>query len=1472
MMERSERRGLGAGVEALRGELEEVGLGLEELGYCPWEEVDVPRMEGGCTPLITACQRGLTEVSTIGGGGSFIRFRGRSVWRCCYQPCSGLCPTRPSSSRLPGREDLDSLQHLLAQTDLVDVNTQNRDGLTPLMLAVRDVDLFEGLDVRLPWEYRPVEVVRELLALSANLGVRDVHGCSALHYAAQIESPLKDQLIQMMVVSLRQPAPMPLDLQCFHLDELRATNSPSPSPSLTDELRATNSPSSSPYLIQNVLIQTVTSTEDVLESPECVPLSDHHKAISQDKGLSLSFQSAMDTLRDMRQAYQDLGKGSSRGSSLPSLWFRARHLNKLDPTLGLLTTTGSSSCLPVPPRLRGRCEAVAPSLVSPHPAQLSQSAPGLLEPLLDSSSLVQARAHIQNRLGCGETEKTSNGRKSSFPALLPGPIRTPKLLAPLEGRHRDGGVLPGLKHPSPLKPISLVPLTSMTSRLRRERLARTRVSPRGSPGTRGGSEESSSSSQSSIDLEEEEDENKRDLRETTAKQHAGETFEGRLHLDLDSSGKFNVGDYSEDNAAHWNRESTRHQGAFTRDIKEGVSIKSDPEGRGYKAIIEMRHQLNPDLTHFKDVKSTSCFEGDCEDKVVAVEQTKVMCSGGLSKETTRTEPTTTYPFVSKRNGKKEIQVDDNNAKTGVVDDTKYQCLPSTVNITLPELNPPTEKKIKPIKPVKNKERRGSTSVQTKTNQSFNVLAHKDHIRGNSKSKSNLRTSPIPSQVKGKVRKPPDLIISGEATVKSRIISTKTGQKSTDSTSVRTRVTEPLRPSCKRLNNDKKALTKIKAPCQKPIQQREPKSARQPKTGSQLGTLRAKSAVDYITYSDMFQEINTGHEEGPVIYEMFAGPVFDNIRVSSSCERTRQVQSAPSRKTQTHRTKHKCPKPLESSRLRRSPVDKGKQRKNRAIRPISRGKSHLTPIAITDDKDDVVVISALDWHIQTKNELLLSKDGEETVSPNTPEVQEGDHTLSLSVIDEVLSMSSHASNPLISHHWPRDKTSPSQTKTKLTSHSDPDDDRLHVQNNRGPIGNNISENDNNNSKANHLDHSSTPSYCPVQPKINTWTSGSCDSRTLSPVFQKFLDDVGEGPLTDDLLRCLAEELISLDERDGVSPCPENNCDSDQREFRNDSEPRCEKLLGDITSPGEVLSGSRLVVDDAITWRKGEVLGRGAYGTVFCGLTSQGQLIAVKQVALDASDLDTADKEYNRLQEEVDLLKNLHHSNIVGFLGTSLRDHMVSIFMEYVPGGSIASVLHRFGPLPERVLALYTHQILEGVSYLHLNRVIHRDLKGNNVMLMPTGVVKLIDFGCARRLSCLTHTHSRSDLLKSVHGTPYWMAPEVINETGHGRKSDIWSVGCTVFEMATGKPPLSHMDKMAALFYIGARRGLMPSLPDGFSEDARDFVQVCLTNDQKQRPSAEQLLDHPFIPKLLGNSSRSANQEHLSRININVKCIA
>uniref|UniRef100_A0A2K5VGP5 Mitogen-activated protein kinase kinase kinase 19 n=1 Tax=Macaca fascicularis TaxID=9541 RepID=A0A2K5VGP5_MACFA len=252
-------------------------------------------------------------------------------------------------------------------------------------------------------------------------------------------------------------------------------------------------------------------------------------------------------------------------------------------------------------------------------------------------------------------------------------------------------------------------------------------------------------------------------------------------------------------------------------------------------------------------------------------------------------------------------------------------------------------------------------------------------------------------------------------------------------------------------------------------------------------------------------------------------------------------------------------------------------------------------------------------------------------------------------------------------------------------------------------------------------------------------------------------------------------------------------------------------------------------------------------VYCGLTSQGQLIAVKQVALDTSDKLATEKEYQKLQEEVDLLKALKHVNIVAYLGTCLQENTVSIFMEFVPGGSISSIINRFGPLPEMVFCKYTKQILQGVAYLHENCVVHRDIKGNNVMLMPTGIIKLIDFGCAKRLAWAGLNGTHSDMLKSMHGTPYWMAPEVINESGYGRKSDIWSIGCTVFEMATGKPPLASMDRMAAMFYIGAHRGLMPPLPDHFSENAADFVRMCLTRDQHERPSALQLLKHSFLER-------------------------
>ncbi|XP_062312808.1 mitogen-activated protein kinase kinase kinase 19 [Osmerus eperlanus] len=1147
----------------------------------------------------------------------------------------------------------------------------------------------------------------------------------------------------------------------------------------------------------------------------------------------------METLRDLRQAYQDVGKGSSQSGSLPGLWTdRSRHLDRLatlDPSLaspGPLRTTGTA-CLLVPPKPRGRSESVAVhSLAAPQPSQLSQSAPSLMEPLMDPNSLLQARAHIQTRLvGCSETERSFQGRKGSLPSLHPtcSMPRTPKHLAPLEGRQGDRAALPRLRHPPPLKPISLTPLSSR-ARLRRDRLSWAGV--RGPPATRGGSEESSSSStssHSSIDLEEDIDDG--DLLKSPLGQ-SGQNIKNIMHLQSDKVHSQTRGPLV------IQRGTTEH--IYHREPVKCPSVERQTVQTS-KSVNEIRPSHSSDLEAHNDVK---------DEPGVMVQELIKKTSQNTSRELTSDQPPViTSPALETHKGCREVQIMEDNCKVSTVD-TQHPCLPATVNITL------TEEKMKPVKHVKIKERRGSTSLQT--NQSFNVLARKDHARGRAKSKSNLRTSSVPSLIKAKVRHTPDLVVCGEATenpVKSRSGSSMAGPKIMDTSSSlqRKRVIEPPRPCIKRSNLEKRTLNNKKVSTQKQAAPGEPKSVRQPKKPGTLGTPRAKSAVDYIPYSDMFKEIHSG-DEGPAIYEMFAGPVYDNLRVSSSCERCRTVQSAPPKKTPTHRAKYKYPKkPLEASRRKKSPVEKLISCKGKQRAMLPRAEPPTTP-ASPEETGIEVAASGQDWLIQpNRNEINPSEDDDDVRnSPNTAELQVDDHTLS--VIEEVLS--SFSSKTLTPNCNRRGKTAPPPSgKSSHTNRnnseeaSDTDDEGLYVwEYMRGKLSE--SDNDDNRKSARHLDHPvPIPSASPVQPKINTWTSGSCDG-TMSPVFQKFLDEAGKGPLTDELLRCLAEELISLDEGDASE-----NYDSHRRELRDHPAHREEKLLvGDATSPEVALSGSGEVMDDAITWTKGEVLGRGAYGTVYCGLTSHGQLIAVKQVTLDVADPETADKEYKRLQEEVDLLKTLRHHNIVGYLGTLLRQHVVSIFMEYVPGGSIASILHRFGPLPERVLALYTQQILEGVSFLHLNRVIHRDLKGNNVMLMPTGVVKLIDFGCARRLSCLNHSASRSELLKSVHGTPYWMAPEVINESGHGRKSDIWSVGCTVFEMATGKPPLSHMDKMAALFYIGARRGLMPSLPDGFSKEARDFVQVCLTSDQKLRPTAEQLLEHAFIPKERGLSLR------------------
>ncbi|KAL1006250.1 hypothetical protein UPYG_G00069750 [Umbra pygmaea] len=263
---------------------------------------------------------------------------------------------------------------------------------------------------------------------------------------------------------------------------------------------------------------------------------------------------------------------------------------------------------------------------------------------------------------------------------------------------------------------------------------------------------------------------------------------------------------------------------------------------------------------------------------------------------------------------------------------------------------------------------------------------------------------------------------------------------------------------------------------------------------------------------------------------------------------------------------------------------------------------------------------------------------------------------------------------------------------------------------------------------------------------------------------------------------------------------------------------------------------------VNWRQGKLLGRGAFGEVYlCYDVDTGRELAAKQVPFDPDCQETS-KEVNALECEIQLLKNLHHERIVQYYGSTrdLDKRKLTIFVEFMPGGSIKDQMKSYGALTEKVTRRYTKQILQGVFYLHSNMIVHRDIKGANILRDSTGNVKLGDFGASKRIQtiCMSGTG-----IKSVTGTPYWMSPEVINGEGYGRKADVWSVACTVVEMLTQKPPWAEYEAMAAIFKI-ATQPTKPLLPEGVSDHARDFVRQVFV-EEKYRPTAEILLSHPFV---------------------------
>ncbi|ORZ40382.1 kinase-like domain-containing protein [Catenaria anguillulae PL171] len=234
----------------------------------------------------------------------------------------------------------------------------------------------------------------------------------------------------------------------------------------------------------------------------------------------------------------------------------------------------------------------------------------------------------------------------------------------------------------------------------------------------------------------------------------------------------------------------------------------------------------------------------------------------------------------------------------------------------------------------------------------------------------------------------------------------------------------------------------------------------------------------------------------------------------------------------------------------------------------------------------------------------------------------------------------------------------------------------------------------------------------------------------------------------------------------------------------------------------------------------------------------------------------------LQREIELLRDLSHENIVHYLGFERARDTLNVFLEYVPGGSLASLLGTIGTaLPDGLTAMFTRQIVVGVEYLHSQGILHRDLKCANVLVDDEGVCKISDFGLSKRMGLEPAASSSSDgdadsaqsnPLKgaydfhsqhSMQGSVYWMAPEVVRGRGYSAKVDIWSLGCIVVEMVTGNRPWVGFNEIAAMYHIGSAK--KPQIPEGVSREAKEFCDVCFEVDPDLRPTAAQLERMPFV---------------------------
>ncbi|KAI4319857.1 hypothetical protein MLD38_033407 [Melastoma candidum] len=271
---------------------------------------------------------------------------------------------------------------------------------------------------------------------------------------------------------------------------------------------------------------------------------------------------------------------------------------------------------------------------------------------------------------------------------------------------------------------------------------------------------------------------------------------------------------------------------------------------------------------------------------------------------------------------------------------------------------------------------------------------------------------------------------------------------------------------------------------------------------------------------------------------------------------------------------------------------------------------------------------------------------------------------------------------------------------------------------------------------------------------------------------------------------------------------------------------------------------------MNWIRGRSIGRGSTASVsLATCPSSGETFAVKSAPATRSE---------PLQNEVRVLSSLDSPHIVGYSGCGVTQEtdgpVFNLFLEYVPAGSLSEVIRKRGGLEEAAIARYAQQILVGIDYLHSRGIVHCDVKPSNILIGRGDCVKVADFGCSKSVGMAP---------VAIGGTPMYMAPEAACGAEQGCPADIWAFGCTIVEMATGKFPWTGVHDPVSAIHKIVYSGELPEIRGCLSAHGRDFLGKCLRRNPKERWTAGQLLDHPFLDRVnSGIDSKQAEELSLS----------